>query len=195
MSDVKVCKKCGVAKALTEFSKGKAVCKPCRAKKGRDFRDSNVSTYINPTYKKCGSCDEVKTYSEFRRKSDTRDGYQPYCKECANRISRDKRPQYADRQSAYNKQWARSNRDKRTFTASKRRAAKLQRTAAWADTDAIKSIYAEARRLQKVLGIPMHVDHVLPLQGELVCGLHVESNLQVIPAILNLKKSNKFKVQ
>lgn len=53
----------------------------------------------------------------------------------------------------------------------------------------------EARALvwlrQQVTGIAWELDHVIPVAHECVCGLHVETNLQVIPKTLNVKKSNK----
>lgn len=58
----------------------------------------------------------------------------------------------------------------------------------------IKEIYKQAKKLSKETGIEYHVDHIAPLQGELICGLHVEWNLEIIPATENLKKSNKFEV-
>lgn len=50
---------------------------------------------------------------------------------------------------------------------------------------------ASAKRLSRETGIPHHVDHIVPLQGDHVSGLHVESNLQVIPATDNIRKRNK----
>lgn len=81
------------------------------------------------------------------------------------------------------------------FHANKRRAAKLQRTPPWADMDAMRELYAEAKRLEYETGKPHHVDHVIPLQGKLVSGLHVHTNMQVIPASENNRKHNKYEVE
>jgi hypothetical protein len=61
----------------------------------------------------------------------------------------------------------------------------------WANPSAIKAVYAECKRLTQETGIPHHVDHIIPLRGEYVSGLHVETNLQVLPRIENLRKRNK----
>lgn len=73
-----------------------------------------------------------------------------------------------------------------------RRTRKLQATPAWADLDAIKTIYAEAARLRRETGEDWHVDHEIPLTHPLVCGLHVYTNLRVIPAAVNQSKGNKL---
>jgi hypothetical protein len=74
----------------------------------------------------------------------------------------------------------------------KRKAAKAQRTPSWANEAEIKMIYKQAASLQKLLGKPVDVDHVIPLRGELVSGLHVENNLQLMFAEDNQKKSNSY---
>lgn len=76
----------------------------------------------------------------------------------------------------------------------KRRASLLQRTPVWADLGKIQTFYNVAKRLSDETGTQHHVDHIVPLQGELVSGLHVECNLQVLPAINNIHKSNRFAV-
>ena len=97
--------------------------------------------------------------------------------------------------TGYNKQWWSENKDKRAAYEGKRRAAELQRTPAW-DPDAhlIIAKYQLAAMLTQASGIPHHVDHIIPLQGRNVSGLHVFSNLRVIPGSDNVKKSNKFPV-
>lgn len=61
-----------------------------------------------------------------------------------------------------------------------------QRTPTWANREAIDAIYAEARRTN------MTVDHIVPLRGKTVSGLHVESNLQLLTHEQNARKGNRF---
>lgn len=77
-----------------------------------------------------------------------------------------------------------------TLAASEQRYRNLRR-APWANKAAIEAIYAEARRLTKETGTPHHVDHIIPLQGPFVSGLHVETNLRVVTRTENLRKRNK----
>lgn len=62
----------------------------------------------------------------------------------------------------------------------------------WANAAAIAAIYQQAKTLSEQTGIPHHVDHIIPLIGEFVSGLHVESNLQILPATDNIRKRNRF---
>lgn len=73
-----------------------------------------------------------------------------------------------------------------------RRAAQLQRTPAWADPERVNEIYRTAADISAETGIPHHVDHVMPLQGRNVSGLHHQDNLLVVPGAENLSKSNIF---
>lgn len=95
--------------------------------------------------------------------------------------------------SAYRKAHPHKNAAKET----KRRAAKLQRAPAWLTPDEkwmIEQAYELAALRTKMFGFSWHVDHVIPLQGKLVSGLHVPKNLQVIPALVNLQKNNAYEV-
>jgi len=76
--------------------------------------------------------------------------------------------------------------------ASLQRSKRFKRYAPWADRQAIKAIYQLAEKLTHETGIQHEVDHVIPLLGELVSGLHVETNLQAVPKIENRKKSNHY---
>lgn len=80
-------------------------------------------------------------------------------------------------------------------SASKRRAAKLNRTPAWLtkdDHECMVNIYKIAARVSRETGIDHHVDHKIPLQGGLVSGLHVPDNLQLLTAFDNISKNNHF---
>ena len=78
-----------------------------------------------------------------------------------------------------------ANRVLYTAIESKRRAAKQSAVPAWADLDAIKTVYMEANYRQ------MQVDHIVPLKSKLVCGLHVLENLQLLSMKDNAAKGNR----
>jgi hypothetical protein len=112
-------------------------------------------------------------------------------------IHRKNRDKDRENHNARNRDWNSRNQDKKTAYEGKRRAAKLQRTPNWLTDDElelIQALYSVAAMFTKTTGIPHHVDHIIPLQGELVSGLHVYENLRVIPAVENLKKSNKHDI-
>lgn len=93
------------------------------------------------------------------------------------------------------KAWQKANPAKVRATASKRRSAIRKRLPAWLTLDdfsAIEAFYQLAARMQKETGIEHHVDHILPLQGRYVSGLHVPANLQVLTAKQNLSKNNRW---
>jgi hypothetical protein len=78
-----------------------------------------------------------------------------------------------------------------------RRAKKIQRTPKWLseiDIERIKNEYRLADIQSKLTGEPWHVDHIIPLQGKNVSGLHVPSNLKAIRGFENMRKHNSFEV-
>jgi hypothetical protein len=105
-----------------------------------------------------------------------------------------KNPNHAGAKAAKAKYKA-ENPAKTNANTIKRRLQKLQRTPAWLTKDdywLIEQAYELAALRTKVFGFQWHVDHVLPLQGERVSGLHVPTNLQVIPWRDNVSKANKY---
>lgn len=94
---------------------------------------------------------------------------------------------------ARNRNYTKKNPHIITAKSNKRRAAKLQRTITLAPEHEaeLKRIYAEAKRISETTGTLHHVDHIVPLQGKEMSGLHVPWNLEVVPARENLAKSNK----
>lgn len=65
-------------------------------------------------------------------------------------------------------------------------------TPVWADLEAMNTVYAKRRRLSMWLGEEYHVDHLVPLVSEFVCGLHCEHNLSIMPSGENLSKGNRW---
>lgn len=65
-----------------------------------------------------------------------------------------------------------------------------RRTPAWADLVAISHVYNKARARTIATGVQHSVDHIVPLHHPLVCGLHVWTNLRVIPLVENMQRSN-----
>jgi hypothetical protein len=80
---------------------------------------------------------------------------------------------------------------KRRARQAHRRARQVDATPWWADRSAIDEIYALADLMTRLLGRTYVVDHIVPLKGKTVCGLHLHVNLQVISEAENSLKSNK----
>jgi len=87
--------------------------------------------------------------------------------------------------------WREKNRDKALLNWRITRASRRKREVSWADRKKIRSFYIEAARLTKETGIPHEVDHIIPLKGRTVSGLHHEGNLQILTQEQNRKKANK----
>ncbi len=90
------------------------------------------------------------------------------------------------------REYYRRTKDKHTLRAAQRQAWVRQATPKWADMKAIAAVYDQRIEMSAASGIPHHVDHIVPVRGKNVCGLHVHWNLRVIPGKENLSKSGKL---
>ena len=90
--------------------------------------------------------------------------------------------------------WRRNNKDVVNSWTAKRNANKLQRTPSWLTKEhleEIKEFYVMAKELEDVFPWKQNVDHIVPLQGTTVSGLHVPWNLQILSAKANIEKGNR----
>lgn len=146
--------------------------------------------------------DKIKAQTKAYKESN-KEYYSKYSKEYRSK-NLDKLREYNKKYSAEHREeavkraleWQKSNPDKVRYRNAKRRAAKLNATPPWLSGPQMAQIrrtYKLASIIEEETGMKYHVDHIVPLQGENICGLHVPWNLQAIPASVNLSKSSKFK--
>lgn len=95
------------------------------------------------------------------------------------------------RKRAARKQWGMQNPHLRRAAEARKKATKIQATPAWADHSEINEIYRESYLASQRTGKQHHVDHIVPLRSNQVCGLHCEANLRVLLGRENELKSNK----
>lgn len=101
-----------------------------------------------------------------------------------------------DRSNAHKKRWNKANAGVKLALDKKYKASKAKRAPAWLDVvdkAEIDFTYVWCAALRSC-GLDYHVDHIVPLQGASVSGLHVPWNLQVISATENLRKGNRLEV-
>ena len=144
--------------------------------------------------KTCNSCSEDKPLDAFYKEKKARDGRQANCKDCARVLRNEWGAKNRDKERPAIRKWKQKNKGKVNSYTAKRHAAKMQRTPPWADLKEIQLVYRQAASLSKLLGRDIHVDHVIPMQGKLVSGLHIPENMQLLFAEDNVSKSNTYEV-
>ena len=175
---MKTCTKCGEETPLENFSKNKSksdglnnYCKPCMRSYKRVYDQKDH-------VKEANRARSLKSHYANREK-------------CVAR-SKEYHAKNRDAIRARQRKYYEDNLPYMLQRASVGRGERARRTVSWANQQMIDAYYMEAKRLEDLTGIKFHVDHIIPLQGELVSGLHVETNLQLLPAHENLGKSNSF---
>lgn len=192
------------------------VCKCCGTEKEIDaFRFRHESKRPDGYYVSiCKACEKIK-FQEYQKKNSE------YFR-IANRAAYLRKVGSLVRQSPINSdpeitkekkrisvaKWQASNQDRVAQSrlkqklngndnakASRRRAAKKQATVHW-DVEFTNFVCKEgmslAKQRESLTGIKWHLDHIIPLQSDLVCGLHVWNNFQLLPARDNIRKSNRL---
>lgn len=99
-----------------------------------------------------------------------------------------------ERSNQHKQRWNKINAGRKLALDRKYKTSKIQRTPLWLDKvdhAEIEFTYVWCAALRSC-GLDYHVDHIVPLQGKAVSGLHVPWNLQVIPAVSNLRKNNRW---
>ena len=163
--------------------------------------------------KTCKTCQETKPLLDFYKQTKRGiDGVRGSCKICCNivknayrlknrdKILANKKQDYQDNKERYlvvKKEYRQANKGKINALVAARKKVVKRRTPAWLtdfDKLKIKCMYSIAAMLTRENKEPWHIDHIIPLQGKMVSGLHVPSNLQVMLGSENIGKKNKFEV-
>ena len=157
--------------------------------------------------KRCCTCKQEKEITEFHLNK-------PSCKECRKeerRRSYEKRKETdyesllsynrdwcsnnPEKTKEHKKKWNQSNVEKCRLICNKRYSYAKQARPQWSNKFFIEEAYILAQMRSTLFKTQWEVDHIIPVKGSDVCGLHVETNLQVIPRSLNASKQNRFTKQ
>lgn len=202
---MKTCCRCKVEKPREQFSKYsttsdglKCHCKACQAISNKaSYAANREAMVLRSQAYRLANADKVKE-STIRWRKENAVEYAAMKKawRAANKekvIAQRSANHFAnrDRELARNSAWKKDNKPKVQASIAKRTASKLSATPTWADTELIEAFYRRSDAESALTGIQHHVDHIVPLQGKTVCGLHNEFNLQVLPGSVNQSKSNR----
>lgn len=187
---MKACRKCLETKSADMFGKNKRYadglwpyCKPCDAKRVAEYRAANpdkIKEALAKSRKK--HAEKVAAYKiAYRAKN------QEAVKK-ARKLAYDKN---RDRELSVAREWKRNNPHITREIIATRTAKKKSATPSWMDKHAIRELHKQAKEFTELTGYPWHVDHIVPIKSDLVCGLHWHGNMQVISGSQNQSKSNR----
>jgi hypothetical protein len=192
--DTKQCTKCGECKSAESFFKNARYkdglmswCKACLAANTKAWRDSNKD-------RASAHDKEYRLANKERIAAKKREWRQANAEAEAARDLKRRRAN-PERNRIRAARWAAQNREAVNSKSAARRARSKQAQPDWltdGELDLILLRYKEARVLSSMSGIVYEVDHIVPINGDAVCGLHVPWNLRVIPKRENRRKSKKL---
>jgi hypothetical protein len=219
MADVNIalkrCAKCKINKPHSEFgllkraSDGlKYQCKQCRKEEPKRTTEQNKQYYLDNKESLKAKCADYRNnrldkqkqkeylkYYYVQNAEKLKEKTRLWAKENKTRkLKADKeyRENNKEKIKIHLKNYTKQNRHLKNALEAKRRSVKLKSIPVWANKFFIKEAYNLAKLREKITGFKWHVDHEVPLKSKLVCGLHCEYNLQVIPAVKNISKGNRF---
>lgn len=201
----KRCNSCGETKGLLDFYRKRSVCKACVCAARR------AAYAFKPELR--ARLSEAHRESYLRNRERRLEANKAYRERKAELIRRRRRAHYEKNRDtiieryqnykkrnkhvvdAYQKRYRRTNAARRAMSARQRDAIRASAQPGWLsdiDLRKIKRVYERSAELSASTGVAHHVDHIVPLRGENVCGLHVPWNLQVLTASENMRKGNRM---
>jgi hypothetical protein len=156
---------------------------------------NNKTTKVLNNCRECIKCNVIKPVSEFNKQTNSKYGIRSTCKSCQQSEGIEYYKQNKEESREKAKEYYNDNKPKFMEKSHKRRACKLNATPCWyseLDAFVLQEMYELSKLREEALGIKYHIDHIIPLQNEKVCGLHWHANWQLLPAQQNLSKANKL---
>lgn len=173
---MKTCNMCGLEKSREEFYSGHGKCKHCYKVTKAPYIETNKEN-LKEAMRKCYRANP----SAYKQRNDIWKIH-----------NEEKHKAY---KAKHNREYFQAHKAESNARCRMYEAAKLQRTPSWLtvqEKEEIKEFYIIAHELSWLCEGGLNVDHIVPLRGKNVSGLHVPWNLQVIPEKENFKKRNKF---
>ena len=140
----------------------------------------------------CFQCKVEKPLIEFAKHPTGKFGVGTTCKSCRSIYRKQYYIDNKEKTLVQSREWATKNAHKKREHRANRRAFLMKATPCWANKDAISALYKEAEAISKFANIKFEVDHIIPLRGKNVCGLHVEDNLRIISMKENRQKAYRY---
>lgn len=211
---MKICTKCSIEKPLECFNKAKggkhgrkSECKECTSLRFKKHYSENREALVEKTreYRKANldKCKKAVDDYYFRNKEEIQAKrnttkklrYKQNKEEVSrrNKAWRKNNPEVVQRMK---QEYRKNNPEKVAAFSAEYRAKRKAACPPWLckeDKKLITEFYKIRNQLTAETGVTHHVDHIIPLQHNNVCGLHVPWNLQILTAEDNLSKSNNFK--